>query len=446
MIAKAINTPEKIRVLQIKLYRSAKAKPSRLFGVLYDKMHRIDILYESWARVRKNKGSAGVDRQTIEYIEEEIGVFNLLKDIQLQLKSKKYRPQPVKRVYIPKSDGKLRPLGIPTVKDRIVQTAMKLVIEPIFEAKFKGFSYGFRPKRSCKDAILEIRKYINYGCRQVIDADIKGYFDSIDHEKLIKSVKVSISDRSIIKLIELWLTCGVMEELNLKKQITGTPQGGVISPLLANIYLHWLDSYWEKAGFNRKWSGDAHLIRYADDFVILCKSHPNIYLEKAKGVLNKLGLALHENKTRVVNLDKDESFDFLGFTFRYCLNRRVKVNPKKTVFYYPSKKSMKSIRAKLKEVISVSQHYDLTWLCKEKLNPILRGWCNYFIHGNSKKEMRKVDRYCTQSLCIMLKKKHGRRSKGWRDHPPSFFYDSIHKLYYMTRAFIRDKRIKGSYV
>ena len=174
MIAKAINTPEKIRVLQIKLYRSAKAKPSRLFGVLYDKMHRIDILYESWARVRKNKGSAGVDRQTIEYIEEEIGVFNLLKDIQLQLKSKKYRPQPVKRVYIPKSDGKLRPLGIPTVKDRIVQTAMKLVIEPIFEAKFKGFSYGFRPKRSCKDAILEIRKYINYGCRQVIDADIKG--------------------------------------------------------------------------------------------------------------------------------------------------------------------------------------------------------------------------------------------------------------------------------
>ena len=267
MIAKAINTPEKIRSLQIKLYRSAKAKPDRLFGVLYDKMYRMDILYEAWTRVRSNKGSAGVDKQTIQYIEEDLGIFKLLEDIHVRLKSKKYRPQPVKRVYIPKSDGKLRPLGIPTVTDRIVQTAMKLVIEPIFEAKFKDFSYGFRPKRSCKDAILEIRKYINFGCRHIVDADIKGYFDNIDHDKLLKSVKTSISDRSIIKLIELWLKCGVVEELNLKKQIAGTPQGGVISPLLANIYLHWLDSYWEKAGLSKRWSGDAHLIRYADDCV-----------------------------------------------------------------------------------------------------------------------------------------------------------------------------------
>ncbi len=417
-----------------------------MFGVLYDKMYRMDILYEAWSRVRTNKGSAGVDRQTIQYIEEELGIFNLLENIHLQLKSKKYRPQPAKRVFIPKTDGKMRPLGIPTVRDRIVQAAMKIVIEPIFEAKFKDFSYGFRPRRSCKDAILEIRKYINFGCRHVVDADIKGYFDNIDHDKLIKSVKTSISDRSIIKLIELWLKCGVMEDLNFKKQITGTPQGGVISPLLANIYLHWLDNHWEKAELNKRWSSDAHLIRYADDFVILCKRNPEIYLEKAKRVLTKLGLQLHEDKTKIVNLNNDESFDFLGFTFRYGFNRQVKVNPKKTVFYYPSKKSMKSIRAKLKEVISKSQHCDLTWLCKEKLNPILRGWCNYFIHGNSRKEIMKVDRYCTKTLCIMLKKKHAKHSKGWRDHPPSFFYETTHKLYYMSRAFVQHKRIKGGYI
>jgi RNA-directed DNA polymerase len=231
VIAKAINTPEKVRVLQIKLYRSAKANPNRLFGVLYDKMYRKDILYEAWKRVRSNKGTAGVDRQSIEETEERVGVANLLNDIAVQLKSKKYRPQPVIRVYIPKSDGKQRPLGIPTVKDRIVQTAIKLVIEPIFEAKIKKFSYGFRPKRSCKQAVLEIRKFINFGCRKIIDADIKGYFDSIDHDKLLKSVKTFISDNSMIKLVELWLKCGVMEDLKLKKQLTGTPQGGVISLL-----------------------------------------------------------------------------------------------------------------------------------------------------------------------------------------------------------------------
>jgi len=446
VIAKAINTPEKIRVLQIKLYRSAKANPNRLFGVLYDKMYRKDILYEAWRRVRSNRGAAGVDRQSIEDIEERVGVGNLLNEIAEQLKSKKYRPQPVMRVYIPKSDGKQRPLGIPTVKDRIVQTAMKLVIEPIFEAKFKNFSYGFRPKRSCKQAVLEIRKYINFGCRKIIDADIKGYFDSIDHDKLLKSVKTSISDNSIIKLIELWLKCGVMEDLKLKKQLTGTPQGGVISPLLANIYLHWLDNFWEKAGLSNRSSGDAHLVRYADDFVILCKDNPEKYLESAKCVLNKLGLELHKDKTKVVDLDKDESFDFLGFTFRYHYNRTKKMNRKRSVYYYPSAKSIKYIKTKLRDVISSSQHLNLTDLCQQRLNPILRGWSNYFIHANSKRKLDNVDNYCIKTLCIMLKKKHAKRDKGWRDHPPSFFYDATHRLYYMTRAFVNHKRITGSYV
>ena len=170
-----------------------------------------------------------------------------------------------------------------------------------------------------------------------------------------------------------------------------------------------------------------------------------MYLEKAKRVLTKLGLELHEDKTKIVNLDNDECFDFLGYTFRYGYNRQVKVNPKRTVFYYPSKKSVNSIRAKLKDIIKVSQHCNLTYLCKEKLNPILRGWSNYFIHGNSRKELMKVDRYCSKTLCIMLKKKHSKSGKGWRDHPPSFFYDTLHSLYYMSRAFVRHKRIKGGY-
>lgn len=418
-------------------------KPNRLFGVLYDKMYRIDILYEAWRKVRSNKGSAGIDRETIEYIEDTYGVKDFLKGIQDKLRCKSYKPLPVQRVYIPKPDGSQRPLGIPTVTDRVVQTAMKLVIEPIFEAKFKDFSYGFRPKRDCKKAILEIRKYLVYGHRKVVDADIKSYFDSIDHDKLIKTVKTVITDKSIVKLISLWLNCGVMEEMNLKKQITGTPQGGVISPLLANLYLHWLDNYWEKSNFSKRYG--AHLIRYADDFVILCKANAEKYLQIVSKFLERLGLKLHESKTKVIDLEESQTFDFLGCTFKFDFNKRIKNSTRKTVFYYPSIKSVKSVKAKLRNIIKISQHCNLTYLCREKLNPILRGWSNYYIHGNSKSVFFQVDNYCIYLLCIMLRKKHSKRSKGWRDHPPSFFYDTLHGLYYMSRSFVRHKRMIGGY-
>ncbi|ENZ5543382.1 reverse transcriptase domain-containing protein, partial [Enterococcus hirae] len=244
MIAnKAIHILPKVRVFQRKLYLSAKADKKRKFGNLYDKVYREDFLSSAWNCVKRNKGAAGIDSQTLEDI-EEYGVQKFLDEIQDQLKGKKYRPKSVKRVYIPKSNGKKRPLGIPTVRDRVVQTAVKFVIEPIFEADFQEFSYGFRPRRNANQAIREIYKYLNFGCNWIIDADLKGYFDTIPHDKLILLVKERITDKAIIKLLNLWLKAGIMENLKIRNNLLGTPQGGVISPLLANVYLNGLDRYW----------------------------------------------------------------------------------------------------------------------------------------------------------------------------------------------------------
>lgn len=236
MIAnKAIHILPKVRVFQRKLYLSAKADKKRKFGNLYDKVYREDFLSSAWNCVKRNKGAAGIDSQTFDDI-EEYGVQKFLDEIQDQLKGKKYRPKSVKRVYIPKSNGKKRPLGIPTVRDRVVQTAVKFVIEPIFEADFQEFSYGFRPRRNANQAIREIYKYLNFGCNWIIDADLKGYFDTIPHDKLILLVKERITDKAIIKLLNLWLKAGIMENLKIRNNLLGTPQGGVISPLLANVY------------------------------------------------------------------------------------------------------------------------------------------------------------------------------------------------------------------
>ncbi|HGI1850785.1 TPA: group II intron reverse transcriptase/maturase [Streptococcus agalactiae] len=325
MIAqKAIDIFEKVQVFQRKIYLSTKADNKRKFGVLYDKVYRKDILKVAWFYVKRNKGSAGIDDFTIEEI-EAYGVQKFLDEIEDQLRNKKYQPKAVKRVYIPKANGKKRPLGIPTVRDRVVQTAVKIVIEPIFEADFQKFSYGFRPKRSANQAIREIYKYLNYGCEWVIDADLKGYFDTIPHDKLLLLVKERVTDKSIIKLLSLWLEAGIMEDNQVRSNILGTPQGGVISPLLANIYLNALDRYWK----NNRLEGrghDAHLIRYADDFVILCSNNPKKYYQYAKQRIDKLGLTLNEEKTRIVHAT--EGFDFLGYTLRKSnLTKVVSIKP-----------------------------------------------------------------------------------------------------------------------
>ncbi|WP_340613479.1 group II intron reverse transcriptase/maturase [Xenorhabdus thailandensis] len=430
MIAKALNTAfEKVRVLQRKLYLAAKADPKRKFGVLYDKVCSGRVLVMAWTQVKANKGSSGIDRLTIDKIETEIGVGNFLQDIQKKLVQKKYSPQPVRRVYIPKPDGKERPLGIPVIEDRVVQAAVKIVIEPLFEASFKDFSYGFRPRRNAQQALREIYKWLNFKCYWVVDADLKSYFDTIPHDKLLLSVRTRVIDRSVVKLIEMWLKAGVMEEGNLKAGIAGTPQGGVISPLLANLYLHWLDHIWEKEGFNQR-EHDAHLVRYADDFVILCKKAPRFYLAQACKVLDQLGLTLNTEKTKVVHAIKSP-FDFLGHRFAVQPSKR---DGKLRTYYYPSPEAMKRVKRKIREVTRKGQHRDLPELIRTEINPILRGWGNYFKTCNSRMHFKSIANYTIWTLCIMLRKKHKKRTKGWRDHPPSWFYKyhGLFKLYSLS--------------
>jgi group II intron reverse transcriptase/maturase len=306
---------------------------------------------------------------------------------------------------------------------------VKIVIEPLFEANFKDFSYGFRPRKSAQQALGDVRKWLNYKCHWVVDADLKSYFDTIPHDKLLLSVRSRVIDRSVVKLIAMWLHAGVMEEMGVRTVTTGTPQGGVISPLLANLYLHWLDQTWEKKGFGSRLH-DAHLVRYADDFVILCRERPEFYLEQAKLVLDRLGLALNAKKTRILNA-REEMFDFLGNRFAVQPSKRT---GKLNTYYYPSPKAMKSVKKKIREVVRTGQHWNLPQLLKEKVNPILRGWGNYFKTGNSRKQFVSIANYTTWTLCIMLRKKHKKRSKGWRDHPPSWFYDyqGLFKLYSLS--------------
>jgi group II intron reverse transcriptase/maturase len=346
VIAKAINTPlESVRVLQRKLYLAAKVNPKRKFGVLYDKVCQIDVLWSAYEQVKANKGAPGIDRQTFDVIEGEIGVATFLDEIQTRLIEKRYKPLPVRRVYIPKADGSQRPLGIPVIADRVVQAAVKLVIEPVFEASFKDFSYGFRPRKSAQQALREIYKWLNFKCHWVVDADLKAYFDTITHDKLLLSVRSKVIDRSVVKLIEMWLTAGVMEDMRVRRETTGTPQGGVISPLLANLYLHWLDHTWEAKAFGKR-PHDAHIVRYADDFVILCKENPELYLEQAKKVLDRLGLTLNAQKTRVVNA-REEPFDFLGHRFAV---QPSKLTGKLKTYYYPAPKAMKSVKGRFERL------------------------------------------------------------------------------------------------
>lgn len=367
---------ERVSLLQEKLYQKAKQERGYKFYVLYDKMFVRHFMHESYKRVKQNKGSAGVDGITIRDI-ESYGVDKYLSELGEELRKQEYQPQAVKRVMIDKANGGQRPLGIPTLKDRIAQTICMLIIEPIFEADFEESSHGFRPNRSSKDAIKEIKGHLELGKTEVYDADLSKYFDTIPHDKLMKAVKERISDPRMLKLIVKWLKAPVYDDGNLKggkKNKLGTPQGGVISPLLANIYMHLIDRIVNKAGSIFHHYGIS-MVRYADDFVLMGKQIPKAVTYKLKNLLDRMGLILNEEKTHQINARK-ESFKFLGFTFRY--DRDIYGRNNTYLNIVPNKESEKKLRGKINDYLKSHGHSNAKTVATE-LNSMIRGWLNYYI-------------------------------------------------------------------
>jgi len=391
----------KSRELQRKLYLAAKRCRNRRFHALYDRIYRPDILWRAWKEVKAKKGSAGVDDQTIQDIEWQ-GVKDFLNKLAAELREGVYRPKPVKRIFIPKSDGRQRPLGIPCVRDRIVQQATKIVIEPLFEANFQNCSYGFRPKRSARQAVRDLKETLVRGW-YVVDADIQEFFDSLNHELLMKLVRRRISDQRVLKLVRKWLKAGVLEEGRWQEAVEGSPQGSVISPLLANIYLHVMDMYWMQ-----EYSHVGKLIRYADDFVVVCRYRHEAEkaLQVVQQILKKLKLTLHPDKTRIVRLPQN-SFDFLGFHF---LKFRSQGSGKLAPYAWPAKKAVMRIRGRIRQLTKSS------WLCAkpeeiaEMLNPVIRGWRNYYAGSNASRHFQHLDFYVQLRLRKMYwRRHHGRR-------------------------------------
>ena len=405
----ANHTTNTVQQLQRALYRAAKRSRGRRFHALFDKLSRPDILARAWAEVRANRGAAGMDGETLTTIEAR-GVDHFLDELRTALVERRYRPQPVRRVYLPKPGrpAERRPLGIPGVRDRVVQQAAKLVLEPIFEADFRDCSFGFRPRRSAHQALETVRVTVNSGARWVVDADVRSFFDEIDHDLVLRLVGRRVSDRQILKLIGKWLRAGVMEDGVTRSTISGTPQGGVISPLLANIVLHELDRVWEE-----RCGHLGTLVRYADDFVVLCRSEAAATESRRRLglILDRLRLELHPAKTRLVDLRHGAGgFDFLGFHHRMGESWRWRGHW--YLYKWPTLQAMKAIRRKVKEALAPRPLLARSLGNRIRaINPVLRGWGQYFGIGNAAQHFAAVDSYVYCRFVLFDRAKHQRRSR-----------------------------------
>ena len=421
--------PVKVRQLQNRLWAAAKQSPGRRFHALYDRIYRSDVLWEAWERVRANRGAAGVDGLTLAAV-EDYGVHRMLDELSERLRAGIYRPAPVRRVEIPKPDGTKRPLGIPGVVDRVCQQAAKIVLEPIFESDFLPCSFGFRPKRSATDALERLRVGFIEGYEFVFEADIADFFGSLDHDILMSLVEARVSDRRMLKLLRQWLRAGVLADGVLSETVTGTPQGGVISPLLANIYLHAFDRAWAERG-------TGEVVRYADDFVVMCATRQQAEQahEMAGVILGELGLRLHPDKTHVVELrGGKEGFDFLGCHLHARMSGK-QWEQRRVIRYYlhrwPSQRSMKRARQRVKAMTGRSQVGMELQAVIGRLNLFLRGWGNYFRTGNAGNKFIELDRYVAWRLRRLLIKKRGRNLRaGQADRwKRTWFHDQgLHKL------------------
>jgi RNA-directed DNA polymerase len=420
----SLATPEKIQTLQRRLYLKAKREPNYRFYALYDKVHRPDILAHAFALSKFNDGAAGVDGVRHEDI-EEYGRERFLAELGRELQEKRYRPDAVLRVKIPKADGGERPLGIPTVKDRVVQTAVKLVLEPIFEADFTDNAYGYRPRRSAQDAVREVHRTLKAGYVHVVDADLSKFFDTIPHADLLRSVSRRVSDGGMLWLIKLWLKALIEERSDRGKRTRtkpgnrGTPQGGVLSPLLANIYMRRFLKAWERRGNERKLG--SRVVNYADDFVILCRGRAREALAEAESILVRLGLALNRNKTRIC-CAHTEPFEFLGYSFG--VQHRFG-GGHKYLAAYPSAASVRRLKAKLRRMIG--SH--LSWVSEEKLvgdvNRVMRGWTNYFSYGTLWKVYVKLEKFLQQRVRGWLVHKHRVEGRGECRFPVGYLYGTL---------------------
>jgi RNA-directed DNA polymerase len=414
---------DKVRQLQRRLWSAAKQHPGRRFHALLDRIYRRDVLWEAWTRVKRNRGAAGVDSMTLSAV-EQAGVETFLDDLGARLRAGTYRPVAVRRRYIPKADGRQRPLGIPTVRDRVAQMAATLVLEPIFEADFHPCSYGFRPRRNATQALEMLRRRGARGGNHVLDADIRDYFGRINHEKLLTLVARRISDQRMLKLIRQWLRAGVMEEGRVTASVAGTPQGGVISPLLSNIYLHVLDTVW-----TRRYSHVGELVRYADDFVVMCDTKAACEQAelRVRTTLARLDLELHPEKTRRVDLSHGrEGFDFLGCHLRKRMSGPLWARLHRRVYYlqrWPSPRALRRIRQRVKACTARRVcHRPLREIIAQ-LNPVLRGWGAYFRTGNAARQFGQVDAHVAWRLQRLLTQRHGRNLRAGQaaQWTPDFF-------------------------